>query len=107
MANVPKKVKKNGTRPFRLTLMEQLRDPEVAAAYVANAQKEGLPLPRALADVIEAQGLANVARKADIAMPNVLRAVREKANPTYNTLNRLLAVLGLELTVRKLKHRPA
>ncbi len=81
-------------------LMEKLRDPEFAKGYVEACLEEGVPLEVALGDVVRAQGVSKVARRAHLDRPNVIRALRPKANPTVNTLRRLLGGVGLELSVR-------
>lgn len=82
------------------SLMEKLRDPEFAKGYVEACLEEGVPLEVALGDVVRAQGVSKVARRAHLDRPNVIRALRPKANPTVNTLRRLLSGVGLELSVR-------
>lgn len=102
MAGVPKvrKLKKGRLIPFEETLMAELRDPEAALDYIDAAIEEGLPLEIALADVIRAQGMAKVARRVKMERPNLIRALRPKANPTLSTFRRLLHGVGLELAVR-------
>lgn len=84
-------------------LMEKLRDPEFAKGYVDACLEEGVPLEVALGDVVRAQGLAKVARRIRLDRPNLIRALRPKANPTLGTLRRVLSGIGLELAVRPLK----
>ncbi len=82
------------------TLLEDLKDPESAKLFMEACLDEGVPLQVALGKVLKAQGMAKVARKTKIALPNVIRAVRENSNPTYDTLTKLLGVVGLDLSVR-------
>ena len=91
---------KGSTVSWEKGLMEDLRDPEFARGYVEACLEEGIPLELALADVVKAQGVAKVARRAHLDRPNLIRALRPKANPTVSTLRRLLNGLGLELAVR-------
>ncbi len=84
-------------------LLEKLRDPEFAKGYMEACLEEGVPLEVALGDVVRAQGVAQVARRAHLDRPNVIRALRPKANPTLSTLKRLLSGVGLELAVRSRK----
>jgi len=81
------------------SLMESLRDPMVAHSYIQGCLEEGVPLQIALRDVIRAQGFEKVAKRARIARPNVIRAVKPTANPTFDTMERLLhghaTVLGV------------
>ena len=84
-------------------LMEDLRDPEIAKGYVDACLEEGVPLEEAIGDVVRAQGLNKVARRTHLGRPNLIRALRPKANPTVTTLRRVLNGVGLDLTVRFLK----
>jgi probable addiction module antidote protein len=79
-----------------------LKDPKVAQAYIEGAVEEGVPLNYAIGEVIKAQGVTKVSQRAEMALPNVLRATRKDANPTFSTLTKLLHALGLELSVRRL-----
>jgi probable addiction module antidote protein len=81
-------------------LLEDLKDPESAKLFIEACLEEGVPLQTALGKVLKAQGMAKMARKAKIALPNVIRAVREDSNPTYDTLTKLLDAVGLDLSVR-------
>ena len=81
-------------------LLEDLKDPESAKLFMEACLDEGVPLQVALGKVLKAQGMAKVARKTKIALPNVVRAVRENSNPTYDTLTKLLGAVGLDLSVR-------
>jgi probable addiction module antidote protein len=80
-----------------------LRNPKIAQEYVEACLEEGVPLPVALATVVRAQGMSKVAKKTRMALPNVMRTLKKDANPTYETLNRLLKGLGLGLAVRPLR----
>ena len=82
------------------TKLELLKDPEVAQGYIQACLEEGVPLQEALGAVIRAQGLTKVAGKTRLAVPNVIRAVRKGANPTFDTLQRLLFGVGLDISVR-------
>jgi probable addiction module antidote protein len=84
-------------------LMEKLKDPEFAKGYVDACLEEGVPLEVALGDVVRAQGVGKVARRAHLDRPNLIRALRPDANPTLGTLRRMLHGVGLELSARPLK----
>jgi probable addiction module antidote protein len=57
----------------------------------------------ALGNVVKAQGLAEVARRAHLGRSKLAQALRPKANPTVKTLKRLLSGIGLELAVKPRK----
>ena len=81
-------------------LTKDLKDPDFAKGFVEACLAEGIPLQVALGKVIKAQGSSYVARKAHMAVPNVLRAVQPKANPTVATMQKLLHSIGLDFSVR-------
>jgi probable addiction module antidote protein len=86
--------------PWEPFLMKDLKNPKHAQGYIQACLDEGIPLHVALRDVLKAQGFSAVARKTHIAVPNVIRAVRESSNPTYDTMQKLLQAVGLDLAVR-------
>jgi probable addiction module antidote protein len=94
---------KGSLKNWEDSLMEDLRNPEAAQAYIQGCLEEGVPLQTALRDVIKAQGFGEVAKKAQIARPNLLRAVRPSSNPTFETMERLLHGVGLDFSVRPWK----
>lgn len=94
---------KGSTVSWEDGLMEKLKDPVFAQGYVEACLEEGVPLEVALGDVVRAQGVAKVARRAHLDRPNLIRALRPKSNPTLGTLRRLLSGVGLELAVRPSK----
>jgi probable addiction module antidote protein len=85
--------------------LKLLKDIEVAREYIEACLEEGISLPVALADVVKAQGMTQVARKTHMALPNLMRAVKKGSNPTYDTLSRLLTGMGMSLTVRPMTSR--
>jgi DNA-binding phage protein len=80
-------------------LQKELRKPKFAREYIEASLTEGLPIQTVLAQVIRAQGVAEYAAMVGIAAPNLQRILRSKANPTLETLQKLLAPLGLKLGV--------
>jgi probable addiction module antidote protein len=84
-------------------MMEVLSDPVSAQAFIQGCMEEGVPLQTALRHVIKAQGFEKVAKRARIARPNVIRAVKPTANPTFDTMERLLHGVGLDFSVRPWK----
>jgi probable addiction module antidote protein len=84
-------------------LMKDLQDPEFALGYLEACLEEGVPLEVALGDVVRAQGVGKVARRARLDRPNLIRALRPNANPTLGTFRRMLHGVGMELAARPLK----
>ncbi len=90
------------------TLIEKLKDAEVAAAYVRNCLEEkskhrGALLLRALMDVAKARGIGTLAKGSETRRRMIYKALSEKANPSLHTLESILESLGLALDVRPLR----
>jgi probable addiction module antidote protein len=70
--------------------------PHIAASYLNAAKKESPEAFRkALKNVIQAHQVARVAKEAGIARENVYRAFSAEGNPTLDTLDSVLDVVGL------------
>ena len=82
-------------------LLESLKDPLEAAAYVEAALELEDPaaLLLALRKVAKAHGMAEVARRADVGEKTLFRALSENGNPTVSTLHKVLHAVGLRLSV--------
>jgi probable addiction module antidote protein len=84
-------------------LIESLRDPEEAAAYLEAAIEEGdhAALLLALRQVAKARGgVAELARKSKLAREATYRMLSEGGNPALSSLTALLAAAGLRLSVK-------
>jgi probable addiction module antidote protein len=86
---------------YRIGLLEDLADPEEAAAYLNAALEEGdqQVFLLALRDVAEARGMSQVAREARLNRENMYRMLSPAGNPQMSSLNALLRSIGLRLTV--------
>ncbi len=86
---------------YQSYLIESLKDPQEAAAYVEAVL--GLDDPAALLvalrQVAKAHGMADVARRADVGEKTLFRALSENGNPTVATLHKVLHAVGLRLSV--------
>lgn len=82
-------------------LLESLKDPEEAAAYIEAVLEldDSAALLLALRQVAKAHGMAEVARRADVGEKSLFRALSENGNPTINTLHKVLHAVGLRLSV--------
>ena len=82
-------------------LLESLKDPLEAAAYVEAVLELGDPtaLLLALRQVAKAHGMAEVARRADVGEKTLFRTLSENGNPTVATLHKVLHAVGLRLSV--------
>ena len=82
-------------------LLESLKDPVEAAAYIEAALELEDPaaLLVALRQIAKAHGMADVARRADVGEKTLFRALSENGNPTVATLHKVLHAVGLRLSV--------
>jgi probable addiction module antidote protein len=89
------------TVDYRIGSLEDLTDPEEAAAYLNAALEDGAKhvLLLALRDVVEARGMSQVAREARLNRENMYRMLSPAGNPQMSSLNSLLRSIGLRLTV--------
>jgi probable addiction module antidote protein len=83
-------------------LIEALKDPREAAAYLNAAMEEGdrALFLLALRNVAEAHGgMASVAEKAHLNRENLYRMLSRKGNPEIKSIVNLLHSMGLRLIV--------
>lgn len=82
-------------------LLESLKDPLEAAAYVEAVLELHDPaaLLLALRQVAKAHGMAEVARRADVGEKTLFQALSANGNPTLSTIQKVLHAVGLRLSV--------
>lgn len=80
-------------------LKDHLSDPERAAKYLTACYEEGPEVfLQALRDVVDAQGgMTRTARLAGLNRESLYRQLSRRGNPSLNSLNAVLAALGLKL----------
>lgn len=91
----------NRDKCYEDSLIEDLKDPAEAAAYLdatLELNDQGALLV-ALRQVARAHGMAEVARKAELGEKSLFKSLAEDGNPTLSTLTKLLHAMGLRLTV--------
>ena len=89
--------------PFEDWLVEHLKDPTEAAAYLEAAIEQGHEgaLMLALRHVAMAQGgIAAVAKRAKLTREAAYRILSKSGNPELRSLSAILAAAGLRLSVR-------
>jgi len=89
--------------PYEDTLIESLKDPTEAAAYLEAALADGdqAVLMLALRQVAKARGgVAAIARKSKLTREATYRMLSEGGNPALSSLTAILAATGLQLTVK-------
>jgi probable addiction module antidote protein len=89
------------TVPYIDGLLEDLADPEEAAAYLNAALEDGDQevFLLALRHVAEARGMSQVARKTRLNRESLYRMLSAEGNPQLASLNSLLCGVGLRLAV--------
>ncbi len=87
------------TRPFDVANF--LRTPEDAAAYLSAALEEDDPAAfrTALGDVARSRSMASVADAAGLGRESLYKALSQGGNPSLDTVQRVVAALGLSLAV--------
>jgi probable addiction module antidote protein len=91
-------------RPFDFSSRDELlRDPENAALYLAEFLESGdmKLFQEGLRHVAKAQegGVRAIAEQADLGRANLYKALSRNGNPQMATVSKMLAALGLKLTI--------
>ena len=90
------------SRDYQESLINGLRDPKEAAAYLDAALEYGdrPAFLLAIRNVIDALGgMSKISRHTGLNRENLYRVLSEKGNPELNSLEKLLKALGLRLSV--------
>jgi probable addiction module antidote protein len=89
------------TKDYRSWRLEKLADPEIAEGYLNSALEDSPEMfLKSLLNVTQAQQkVAAVTAKAGIKRETIYRAFSKNGNPTLETLNSVLQVLGLSIQV--------
>jgi probable addiction module antidote protein len=91
------------SRPYKDGLLERLKDPQEAAAYLDAALEEGDTevFLLALRDVAEARlgGIGGLAQQSGLNRETLYRTLSEQGNPELTSLDKLLHAVGLRLAV--------
>jgi probable addiction module antidote protein len=88
---------------YTMQLLENLKDPAEAAAYIEPAILEGDRdgLLMALRQVAAANGgMASIAEQTGLSRESLYRAFSKRGNPTASILGSVLAATGLRLSVQ-------
>jgi probable addiction module antidote protein len=91
-----------GAADYTAQLIEDLKDPAEAAAYLEAALQEGNQeaLLMAMRQVAAARGgMTAIAQQTGLSRESLYRAFSKRGNPTVTTLSSVLAAAGLRLSV--------
>lgn len=93
-----KKIKISDLPEFDMA--EYLEDEKAIAEYLTIVMEENDPaaLAQALGTVARARGMTEVARASGITREALYKALRADAQPRFDTVQRVLAALGVKLT---------
>lgn len=94
------------SRDYHKGLIEDLKDPAEAAAYLEVALEDGSneEFLLALRNVAEAKGLSNVSRESKLNRESLYKMLSKKGNPQLSSLSTLLKSMGLRLSVHEISH---
>jgi probable addiction module antidote protein len=88
------------TSAYRDRLLQRLAIPEEAANYLNAAKDDSLEVfLEALKDVAQARQMSVVADRAGVKRETIYKAFSKKGNPTLETLDSVLSVLGLQIRI--------
>lgn len=90
---------------FEADLMEKLRDPEFASAYIMSAivDNDIEFLPIALGDVAKAYGISKLADKTGINRRTLYKVFDKNGHPSFDLVMQIMGSLGMEMQVRPKK----
>jgi probable addiction module antidote protein len=89
------------TTPYDVA--EHLRTPEKMAAYleasIEDAAGDATLIAKALGDIARAKGMAQVARDSGLSRESLYKALSGERIPTFDTVLKVVAALGLKLNI--------
>lgn len=90
---------------FESDIMDKLRNPEFASAYIMSAivDNDINFLPIALGDVAKAHGVAKLAEETGINRRTLYKVFDKKGHPSFNLVAQIMQSLGMEIEVRPKK----
>lgn len=91
-------------RSYKQYLIEKLKDPEEASAYLNACLEEALETNEmgifqlAVRDVVEAQGgIAEVSAKMNVGRESFYKSLSEKGKPRFSTIIQTIRACGFEM----------
>lgn len=88
------------TKDHQTWLIEKLSDPARAASYLNTAREDSREMfLEALRDVAQARQMAKVAKGAGVTRESLYKVTSVTGNPTLDTLDSILGVLGLRMRI--------
>ena len=92
------------TKKYKDSLIESLKNPVEAAAYLTAHLEDNSPYAEetfllALQDVAKAYGISTVAKQANLGRESLYKTLSGSVNPKFNTLKNILDSVGLKMTI--------
>ncbi|MEO6225996.1 MAG: addiction module antidote protein [Sphingomicrobium sp.] len=80
---------------------DYLNSAEAIAGYLDAYLDDSTPeeLREALANVARSHGVSDLARRSGVSRPGIYKALGQDGNPSFETIQAILAAMGLRLTV--------
>lgn len=100
-------MKAKAVKNFESDLMDKLRDPEFASAYIMSSVVDndlGF-LPVALGDVAKAHGISKLADESGINRRTLYKVFDKSGNPSFELVMQVMQSLGMEVQVRPKKSK--
>jgi len=116
ISRIAKRAPRKGSRvaapslPYEDWLIEQLKDPREAAAYLETVIEEGdqASIMLALRQVARAQGgVAEIARRANLTREATYKMLSKSGNPELRSLTAVLEATGLRIAVKPIEKHAA
>ena len=115
ISKTTKRVPRKGSRAapslsYEGWLVEQLKDPAEAAAYLEAVLEDGnqAAIMLALRQVAQAQGgLARIARMSKLTREATYKMLSKSGNPELRSLSAVLKATGLRISVKPIEKRAA
>ena len=107
---VPRRKPAAPSLPYESWLIEQLKAPTTAAAYLEAVIEDGnqAAIMLALRQVAQAQGgVARIARKAKLTREATYKMLSKSGNPELRSLSAVLKATGLRIAVKPIEKRAA
>lgn len=94
---------------FEDDLMEKLRNPDFASAYIMSAivDNDMNFLPVALGDVAKAHGISKLADKTGINRRTLYKVFDKNGHPSFDLVTQIMQSLGMEIQVKPRKSKKA
>jgi probable addiction module antidote protein len=108
--NAPQRRRAAPSLPYEPWLIERLKDPAEAAAYLEAVLEEGdqAAIMLALRQVAQAQGgVARIARKAKLTREATYKMLSRSGNPELRSLSAVLKATGLRIAVKPIGKQAA